>query len=130
MNSLYGIMGQKQSPFSNEEASAFITGKGREITTKVCNLLEALGGKVIQTDTDGMWSFFPQNFPQVVTCNSGKKVELLKCLINFYCDSTFGNTQYREINEASEWATVPKKLIYFEGSYGYRKFLLPVNVKK
>lgn len=55
INSFYGYLGFSQGHFADFDMAAAVTAKGRELLTIMVERLRALGAKVVEIDTDGIY---------------------------------------------------------------------------
>ena len=55
INAMYGYLGFSQARFADYDAAADVTARGRALLREMVARLEALGAKVIEIDTDGIY---------------------------------------------------------------------------
>gem|GEM_PF-4147169 len=61
INSAYGMLGYANGIFYSRERAAEVTKRGREILTKLMEIAESKGCKVLEVDTDGLLLQIPED---------------------------------------------------------------------
>lgn len=133
LNSFYGYVMKKNARWYSMEMAAMVTYTGAQIIQTSRDLLEKVG-KVLELDTDGVWTLFPAGFPEKYTLKTkkGKKLHFgYPCsLMNHLIYDKFKNPQYQDKQGPKDYSKRTEMSIYFELDGPYRGMVIPASLEE
>ncbi|GFR70989.1 DNA polymerase epsilon catalytic subunit A-like, partial [Elysia marginata] len=135
LNSFYGYVMRKGSRWHSMEMAGIVCFTGANIITRAREIVEQIGRRPLELDTDGIWCVLPASFPEnytVKTSNPKKPKVTISypgAMLNVMVKDYFTNDQYQELVDPGSltYSVRSENSIFFEVDGPYLSMILPAS---